>query len=167
MIALKIIDVKDFMSKLLISDAFHSFMLSEATINTYNTFTIDGHINKEYYTNDELEENNLMEQSMSYWETIKPYCFGLIKGKKTPLGFKIIFLLSRSNIEKLLNQSNIGLAVNDINGLFLNIKYSNNEVLCVTGTSLKLFTLDKSLENEWDLMVQKFFKSNEIAFEII
>lgn len=167
MIALKIIDVKDFMSKLLISDTFHSFMLSEATINTYNSFTIDGHINKEYYSKDELEEKNLMEQSMSYWETVKPYCFGLIKGKKTPLGFKIVFLLAPSNVEKLLNQSNIGLAFHDINGLILNIKYSNNEVHCITGTSLKLFTLDKSLENEWDLMIQKFLKSNDIAFEII
>ncbi|KAB1440420.1 DUF5721 family protein [Candidatus Galacturonibacter soehngenii] len=167
MIALKIIDVKDFMSKLLISDTFHRFMLSEATINTYNSFTIDGHINKEYYSKEELEEKNLLEQSMSYWETIQPYCFGLIKGKKTPLGFKIVFLLSPSNVEKLLNQTNIGLGVNDINGLFLNIKYNNNEVHCTTGTSLKLFTLDKSLENEWDMMVQKFLKSNEIAFEVI
>jgi Family of unknown function (DUF5721) len=154
------------MSKLLISDTFHKFLLSEATITTYNSFTIDGHINKEFYTTEELEEKNLTEQSMSYWETLKPICFELIKGKKTPLSFKIVFLLSPANVSKLLAQSGVAFTTNDINGLFLNVKYNNNVLHCITGTSIKLFTLDKTLENEWDLAVQKFLKANEIAFEL-
>lgn len=155
------------MSKLLISDTFHNFLLSEATITTYNSFIIDGHINKDFYTTDELEEKNLTEQSISYWETLKPFCFELIKGKKTPLSFKIVFLLSPANVSKLLSQSGIALTVDDINGLFLNIKYNNNVLHCITGTSLKLFTLDKTMENEWDKAVQKFLKAHEIAFEIV
>lgn len=167
MISLKIIDVKDFMSKLLISDTFNKFLLSEATITTGNTFIIDGHLNKDFYTTEELEENNLTDQTMSTWEALKPFCFELIKGKKTPLHFKIVFLLSSNNVIKLLEQSSISLSPNDVNGLFLNIKYSNNTLQCITGTSLKLFTLDKSIENEWDSMIQKFFKSHEIPFETI
>lgn len=166
MISLQIIDVKDFMSKLLISDIFNKFLLSEATINTYNTFTIDGHINKDFYTPDELEEHLLTDQTISSWETLKPFCFELIKGKKTPLNFKIVFLLSSVNVNKLLSQTGIPLTSNDINGLYLNIKYSNNSLHCITGTSLKLFTMDKSLEHEWDFMVQKFFKAHEIPFEL-
>ncbi|WP_099466496.1 DUF5721 family protein [Konateibacter massiliensis] len=166
MISLQIIDVKDFMSKLLISDTFNKFLLSEATITTYNTFTIDGHINKDFYSTEELEEKDLTGQEMSYWEILKPVCFELIKGKKTPLGFKIVFLLSPANVEKLLSQSNISLSPNDVNGLFLNIKYSNNSLSCITGTSIKVFSLDKTLEYEWDSMVQKFFKAHEIAFEV-
>lgn len=166
MISLKILDLKDFMSKLLISDIFNKFLLSEATITTGNTFTIDGHLNKDFYTSDELEEYNLIDQNISTWETLKPFCFEIIKGKKTPLNFKIVFLLSSSNVSKLLEQSGISLTLGDINGLFLNIKYSNNVLHCITGTSLKLFTLDKMLENEWDLMIQKFFKTHEIPFEI-
>jgi hypothetical protein len=154
------------MSKLLISDIFNKFLLSEATIHTYNSFTIDGHINKDFYTMTELEENNMTKQAMSSWETLKPICYELIKGKKTPLSFKIVFLLSPLNVEKLLAQSGIELSSNDINGLFLNIKYSNNILHCITGTSLKLFTLDKSLEIEWDSMIQKFLKAHEIPFEI-
>jgi hypothetical protein len=154
------------MSKLLISDTFNKFLLSEATITTSNTFTIDGHLNKDFYTTEELEEFNLNDQNISTWETLKPFCFEVIKGKKTPLNFKIVFLLSSSNVSKLLEQSGISLTPGDINGLFLNIKYGNNALHCITGTSLKLFTLDKTLENEWDLMIQKFFKSHEIPFEI-
>lgn len=154
------------MSKLLISDVFNKFLLSEATITTSNTYTIDGHLNKEFYTAEELEANNLTEQTISSWETLKPFCFEVIKGKKTPLNFKIVFLLSSANVARLLEQSGISLTANDINGLFLNIKYSNNVLQCITGTSLKLFTLDKSLENEWDSMIQKFFKAHEIPFEL-
>lgn len=167
MISLKIIDVKDFMSKLLISDTFNKFLLSEAIITTGNTFTIDGHLNKEFYSTEELEEYNLTEQNISSWEALKPFCLELIKGKKTPLHFKIVFLLSSNNVIKLLEQSGMSLSPQDVNGLFLNIKYANNTLHCITGTSLKLFTLDKSIENEWDSMIQKFFKSHEIAFETI
>lgn len=167
MISLQIIDVKDFMSKLLISDTFNKFLLSEATITTGNTFTIDGHVNKDFYTPEELEDNNLADHTISTWEMLKPFCFELIKGKKTPLSFKLVFLLSPTNVTKLLEQSGISLTPIDINGLFLNIKYINNTLHCITGTSIKLFTLDKSLETEWDNMIQKFFKANEIPFEMM
>lgn len=166
MISLKITDVKDFMHKLLVSDEFNRFLLSEATITVYNTFTIDGHINKDFYSGEELEELELDKQNyISYWEKLKPVCFDLIKGKNTPLNFKMVFLLSPSNTEKLLSQSNIALTVNDINGLFLNVKYENGVVNCITGTSIKIFTLDKSLELSWDSMVKKYFTSKNISYE--
>ena len=44
MIALKIINVKNFMAKLLTQDVFQNFLLEEASITTYNTFVIDGHL---------------------------------------------------------------------------------------------------------------------------
>lgn len=166
MISLKIADVKDFMHKLLVSDEFNRFLLSEATITTYNTFTIDGHIHKEFYSSEEIDVLELEKQNfISYWEQLKPICFDLIKGKKTPLNFKMVFILSPSNTEKLLNQNNISLTVNDINGLVLNIKYENGSVICITGTSIKIFTLDKSLEEAWDSMVKKYFISKQITFE--
>ena len=42
MLALTIIDVKDFMNKLLIGEVFDNFSLVEASVTTFNTFTIDG-----------------------------------------------------------------------------------------------------------------------------
>lgn len=167
MTSLHIVDVKDFMSKLLLSDIFNKFLLSEAEITTFASFSIDGKLNKDFYSEDELLQNKLENNSYSYWETFKPFCFEIIKGKKTPAAFKIVFMLSPANVEKLLLKSSIPLKPEDINGLFLNIKYSSNTLSCITGTSIKIFTMDKTLENEWDLMVRKFFKAHEIPFEIL
>ena len=47
MTAVQITSMKDFMNKLLLSDTFDCFLLEEAVVGTANTFTIDGHINKE------------------------------------------------------------------------------------------------------------------------
>ena len=41
MIALKITHIKQFMNRLLAGEDFDSFLLEEASISTYNTFTID------------------------------------------------------------------------------------------------------------------------------
>ena len=49
MFLFKITDIKQFMNKLLLSNAFDQFLLSEAQILTASTFIIDGHINKDFY----------------------------------------------------------------------------------------------------------------------
>jgi hypothetical protein len=153
------------MSKLLVQTTFDHFLLSEAVITTFNTFTIDGHLRKEFYSEDELESLQLKESHLSAWENIKPICFELIKGKKTPLHFKFVFQLSPSNTERLLQQTGLSLTPQDVNGLFINIKYDGNVLSCITGTSLNFFTLDKSLEQAWDSMIQRFLKQQEIIFD--
>ena len=49
MISIEITGIKDFMNKLLGSEAFDSFYLEEATIVPFNTFTIDGHSVLSFY----------------------------------------------------------------------------------------------------------------------
>ncbi len=171
MIALKITDVKGFMGKLLTDagTAFDTFLLSEAVITTYNTFTIDGHIHPEFFTSDAADEENPTQNqhAMSVWKSMKPICFNLIKGKRTPLNFRFVFCLSPENVEKFLVQSELSDAFRpeNINGLILNIKYDGTALSCVSATSLNLFTLDKELEHAWDAMIRKFFIQNAIAFE--
>ena len=89
----------------------------------------------------------------------------MIRGKRTPLNFKIVFQLSASNVEKLLMQSCVPLKAEDIDGLYLNCQFDGKQLLCTTGTSLKIFTLDKQLDRVWDEMIRKFFRKNQIAFE--
>ena len=96
---------------------------------------------------------------------MRPFCLELIKGKKTPLNFKIVFQLSASNTEKLLRQSGTSLNPSDVSGLYLNLHYNGQSLNCVTGTSLNLFTMDKSIEHAWDEMVRKFFRAKEIPAE--
>ena len=50
MLALKINDVKEFMNQLLIGETFDHFQLVEASITTFNTFSIDGTLKREFLT---------------------------------------------------------------------------------------------------------------------
>ena len=59
MIALKVEDVKTFTSKLFLKEDFDSFLVKEVNIVTYNNFSIDGHIRQGYYTDEELEANQI------------------------------------------------------------------------------------------------------------
>lgn len=165
MIALHILDVKNFMAKLLLSDTFDHFLLTEAAITTFNTFHIDGHLQPDYYSEEELETLGLEAHTISYWKQLRPFCLELMKGKRTPRSFKIVFQLAPSNVEKLLLQTKVAYSASDINGLFLNLKYDYGKLSCITGTSVKLFTMDKTLEQSWDSMIQKFLKQKELPFE--
>lgn len=165
MIALQIQDIKGFMNKLLLSQTFDNFLLVEGSITTYNTFRIDGRIQKDFFTAEEIEEKNLAQRTFSLWKEVRPFCLELIKGKKTPLGFRFTFQLSFENTAKLLNVSGItSIRSENVSGLLLNVRYDDHGLSCITATNLNLFTLDKSLEHSWDDMVKRFLKQQEISF---
>lgn len=167
MIAVKIQDIKDFMSKLLIGSAFDSFWLSEASVTTSVTYSIEGALHEDFF--DTEENRKLQEEGRDYalWRDMKPFCFSIIKGKKPPLHFKIIFRLSRKNTQKLLQGSGLSYKAEEIFGLFLNFQYDGSYLTCTTGTSLKTFTLDKSLDHAWDELVLKYFKQQQILWESV
>ena len=165
MVALQIQDIKIFMNKLLLSQTFDNFLLVEGSITTYNTFHIEGRVHKDFFSAEEIEEKNLENREFSLWKEVKAFCLELIKGKKTPLGFKFTFQLSKENTAKLLASSGItSIQPENISGLLLNIRYDNGALNVVTATNLSLFTLDKSLEHAWDDMVKRFLKQQEISF---
>lgn len=153
MISENIKNIKKFMSALLVKDSFDEMLTTDVAITTYNTFHIDGHIKKAFYSEDEYE--SLGRPEVSEWKKLRPICFELIKGNKTPLSFKIIFRLGEKETAKLLSENNIELIPENINGLFVNIKYEDGILSYVTGTSLNVFTLDKSLEKAFDMYVSK------------
>mgnify|MGYP000567973763 CR=1 FL=1 len=80
MIALKLTNVKACMSHLLLMDTFDSFLLIEGEIMTFNTFKIDGFIQKNFYTSEELEQMGTLPE-YAYWKQLREYCFSLIKEK--------------------------------------------------------------------------------------
>lgn len=161
MIALKLPEVKECMSKLLLSDTFDSFLFIEGEIVTFSTFSIDGFLKKEFF-----EKDMTPSHTYALWKDIREYAFSLIKGKRTPLSFHFVFGLSETNITRLLQQQ-LTFQPQDVQGLYLNLKYDGQNLTCVTGTSMRLFTLDKSLEEAWDQMVQKFFLKKEIRAEVL
>ena len=161
MIAFSLTNIKEFMSQLLLSETFDSFAFVEGEIVTFNTFRIDGFLQKEFFDTEEP----LPEYSL--WKNVRDYCFSLIRGKRTPLSFRFVFSLSRKNIEKLTAQNVPSLDPDAIQGLYLNIHYDGARLTCVTGTSFKTFTMDKSLERTWDEMAEKFFRQKGVEFEKI
>lgn len=162
MIALALTDVKECMGKLLLSETFDPFYFIEGEIVTFSTFTMDGYLKKDFY-NDE----NVPEREYALWKDMREFCFSIIKGKRTPLSFKFILGLSDSNIEKLLLQQELDFKPQDVRGLYINLKYDGQNLQCITGTAMNLFTMDKSLEQAWDKMVQKFFTQKEIKYEVL
>lgn len=156
MISLRITHTKDFMQKLLSSEAFDSFLLEEATIQTYNTFSIDGHIQKEFYAGEETEIPAL-DYGFSLWKDMKAVCFQFIKGKRTPLSFRFVLRLMPQYAEKIVNSQDTS--------LLLNIRYDGSAVTLITGTSYRTFQLTKEPEQLWDKTVRTFLTKKEIAYE--
>ena len=165
MISLQITDVKDFMAKLLKTDLFDHFLMPEAVITTSVTCHIDGTLNTSFFATDELDILGLNGLSTAPFSLFRPNCFDLIKGKRTPAYFKFVFLLSPENLIRTIAQSQTGFTASDISGCFLNLKFQNGELLLTTGVSYRIFSPDKSFEQEWDRMIKLFFKNHQIPFE--
>lgn len=163
MILLKVVDVKSCMGKLLLQTVFDNFLVSELEVNTSNRFRISGTLNESYYS---LEELDILEgRKYSTWAELRPFVYQVIKGTKTPLSFKIVFILSKHNTESVLKKNGLPFRYEDIGGLFLNMRYDSNGLYFTTGTSLNVFTLDKTMDLVWEKDVKTFLKYHEIACE--
>ena len=165
MLALKITDLKEFMNQLLIGTTFDQFELVEADITTFSRFSIDGKIRQDFFDSDQcsiLNQNNI---SYSSWKETKPYCYSVIRGKRTPLHFKIIFQLPVRQIQNVYKNQTLSFSPEMISGMYLNLQYKNKELLCTTGISLNTFLPDKTPEHQWDTMVKDFFHRHNIIFE--
>ena len=167
MTALELKVTKNIMNSLLVSDQFDSFLVEEAMITTFNTFHIDGHLVKDFYTGEELEELEREKKSVlfSYWSDIRPICFQLIKGKKTPVSFKVVLHAAPELIEKIAATPECQVAANLIRSLALNIRYDNGKVTCITGTAFTTFIMDKSVDNLWDAYIHRLLSGFGLDFE--
>ena len=153
MLALKITDTKAFMTNLLAGYTFDTFLFSEGSVTTFTTFLIDGTWHPEYFG----EGDQVMT-----WRMIRPVLYNIIKGKHTPIHMRIVLKLADYNAEKLLKSSGLSLTKEQIDGQFLNLTYAKDEASITTGTSLRIFTLDKSLDRVWDDMVSRFLQAKGI-----
>ena len=159
MIALEILSMKNFMSHLLSGDTFDIFLLEEATISTANTYTIDGHINTDFYPPEARDEAHI-PYALRPWSEIKSLCFDLIKGKYTPLFFKFVLQLKPEPMQTLLGADN-----SQVKALVLNIRYDGNKALLTTGTSYHTFVMTKEADLAWDSFLCKYLSEKEIGYE--
>ncbi len=166
MIAIKIQKQKNFMSKLLTTELFDSCLVEEATIETYNTFSIDGRIHKEFYKDTNEDQEDIPQEEFSKWEKLRPICLELIKGKRTPLGFKFVLHLDKNSKDKLFQGIDSDISADQVSFGII-IKYAQGEVFITTGVSYSIFTLDKEAEKAWDKYIPSFLESNGIETEIM
>lgn len=163
MISLNIPEVKPFMAKLLMNTTFDLFLLREMELETFTKFTINGQFNEAFFTKEELEERG--DNKAVMWGELRQTVFSMIKGNKTPLSLKIVFQLPQAMCSELVHRSGGKLRLEDIGGLYLNLRFDKGELHIITGTAIKTFKLDKTLEQEWDAEVKNILKTNGILFE--
>lgn len=163
MISIKINDINNFMQNILVQDTFDSFLISEGEISTSNTFTFNGSINKNFYDTNELGD---IYEDFIFWKQLKHICFEIIRGKKVPTHMKLIFALPKNSYRKIIGDSGMNISVDSIGGLYLHVLYENNQITVITGTSLNIFTMDKTLDKYWDNIMKnflnKYFDTEEI-----
>ncbi|MFI3176116.1 MAG: DUF5721 family protein [Eubacteriales bacterium] len=158
MISIQITDNKQFMSALLTTSAFDTFLLKEAQITTSISHLIDGHLRTT------TEEDTPCESYISF-EKVRTVLYDIIKGKKAPEVFKLILHVNHSTLHALLDKSQIDLPDHTIKSFVLTIKYENQHITLVTGTAYHTFTLDKSADSLWDQSLIRFLDYHHIAYE--
>ncbi len=163
MISLRIKNTKDFMAKFLASDKFDDFLMESATIETSNTFNIDGHVNREFW-GDNPDENS-PKYELSSWSDMRGRCFDLIKGKRTPLSFKFIMCANPDKKDELLASPDFSEVSTLVTSFVFILKFSDGHITLTTGAALSGFSLDKSYEKVWDDYIRKFLSLALIDFE--
>ena len=185
---IEIENVKKFTSALFASNTFDTFCVTEASFSTLVNITIDGHINQEFLKPSGSEGNAGIQvsaagagggaaadapassghmesqassqatQQIAIWQQLRPLCYEAIKGSKAPLKFKIIFMTPPEKVAGFISKQGLNLRPSDVTGLFMNIRFEGGKLSCISGSSTKSFSLDKSLENAWDASVEGFIR---------
>lgn len=165
MIAIEITDLKLFMNHLLLKGTFDSFLLEEGTLKTAQTFFIDGHLNLDFYTKEELENSPLAKQEFSSYASLRPLILSLVKGNHTPLYFKFVLHAGEAYMGKLLQKHQLTPEALQLKALILTIRYDGTNLVCTTGTAYHTFVMDKTADIIWDQALKASFQSMGISFE--
>ena len=148
-------DIKEFLNGLFTEERYESFYLFSVNLDSAVSYEIDGKINKEFYSEEELGQ--LENKDYICWKDIKKSVLGFMHNGKLPVKMKLILMFNKDNINRLIEMNNIPIHPDNVRALFMNIIYSDNRLSITTGTSLNVFTMDKSLEELWDKTVEKYY----------
>lgn len=163
----RVLDIKTCMNCMLRREDFDDFLLSEASITTGISCVIDGHLTEGFYTPEELETMGLSQERCMRYEKIRPLCFDMIKGRRTPQSFQFVFLASGEQIRDFLKKEQILLQEREIANLSLNVRFFHQELAITCPVTLNTFTLDKTVEQAWERWICAFMKERGIALEQI
>ena len=155
--------MKNFMTHLLSGDTFEEFLLEEAVISTHNTYTIDGHINADFFPADKRDQTSLL-YDFRPWGELKGMCYDLIKGKYPPTFFKFVLHLKPEKADKLLEDLSSGLT-DALKALVLTIRYDGSKAILTTGTSYRSFVISREADVIWDSFLCGYFDEKGIGYD--
>lgn len=164
MVALQIKSMKTFMNKLLMSESFDDFLLEEAVIKTATTFNIDGHINRDFFPDNNAEELSKLP-AFCPWSEMKGLCFDLIKGKRTPLFFRFTLQLKPEKTFALLSQEKCNVSPDQVKALVLNIRYDGSKAVLTTATAFHTFLPSKEPDAIWDRTLTRHLDREDISYD--
>ena len=151
--AFEVLDVKEFTKNLFMTDLFDKFNVVEAEFLTFVKFDIIGKLNKSYFD----EEEN---RDFCTWSEIRPICFEIIKGKRTPTSFKLVFKFSNEFTKKWIAE----MFSKDVDAdMYLNIRYSDKKLNLISSFSPKNFLLEHDILHTFDVYVKEMFKKINIT----
>ena len=149
------------MAKLLVTDVFDIFRMQEASLITSVTYNINGRIRSDFYSTEEREN---ITGDFIPWSEMRPRLFELIKGKNTPVSFRLTLSLDDGRMQALMAKESPEGHQDALRALVINIRFENGAVNIITGTSYDSFVLDKSEEQIWDNAFSKFLANKGIEF---
>lgn len=164
MIALEVSSMKNFMTHLLSGDTFNEYLLEEATIHTMNNYTIDGHMNVDFFPPEERSTEHLPYEFRP-WSELKGLCFDLIKGKNPPLYFKFVLQLKPDIAAALLSETVPQSDDTQVKALVLTIRYDGSKAILTTGTSYHTFVMDREVDLIWDRYLCSYLDQKGIGYE--
>ena len=174
MIVFSILEIKNFMSKLLLQECFDAFCLEEAGILTFAMMRISGKRNLSWYDPGEeagaedLQKHREPAEELIYWSEVKNFIVQYIKGAKTPSMMKISLKVDKERLSDWLEEYGVmELCRQQSPELFLNIRYEQQELHIISGISFPQFTMDRRIESAWDQALQKWFLKQQIPYEIV
>lgn len=163
MILLNIFDIKDTMAHLLLKESFDAYLLEEACVTTFAKMEMKGRRNQEWYDL-EKEESKLPEHL--YWREVKPFIYAYIKGKRTPSFFTISLKLTENEVQSVFEGQELYQMMKvQQTDVLLHFRFEKGKLSVITGTSSRMFTMDKSVEFAWDNAVRVFFKKLGVGYE--
>ena len=159
---IEILDIKEFMQLLLQSDTFDLYDLVSGEIHTDMLYTIDGHMNHSFFSEEEQDIFAMSEHTYLPWKLAKAKVFLLIKGRKIPSSMKLVLRLPEHMITQIIRQQST-FQPDDISGIYLNILFQGQKLNVTCGISYKIFTLNKDLEDDISSVFITLFKSKHIT----
>ena len=112
-------------------------------------------------TSGDVHEKEISEGYVT-WANSRNLFYQALRGKNLPISFNITLIVPKSDNEKILKKYNENIDVSDLSSLSLNVIYDREKMIVTSGTSMKFFTMDRSIEMIWDDIVQNTFNNLEI-----